>query len=221
MEVFYYAEKNTRNWSKQSSTLTRGFYGKGQLSYRYSQQNKPDTLFRNFPDSSACDAFIKHENHNPTGSFKIRGALNFYHSHVQGRAGRPGSSFATRGNHRPGYGLAGQWFHVPCMLLLCRRANNPENQQDHRKLRRGNLIVHGEDFYDAQSYCEELVDSAGYYYVQQGNETWNLKRPCHHGTWRSLRTFPKWIQLFVLFGGGAGCAVDFKDGAGNQARYRG
>ena len=26
-----------------------------------------------------CEAFVKHENHNPTGSFKIRGALNFFH----------------------------------------------------------------------------------------------------------------------------------------------
>lgn len=25
-----------------------------------------------------CEAFVKHENHNPTGSFKIRGALNFF-----------------------------------------------------------------------------------------------------------------------------------------------
>ena len=28
---------------------------------------------------TGCEVYVKHENHNPTGSFKIRGALNFFH----------------------------------------------------------------------------------------------------------------------------------------------
>ena len=45
-----------------------------------------------------CEAFVKHENHNPTGSFKIRGALNLFH-HMSGEELETGILMATRGNH--------------------------------------------------------------------------------------------------------------------------
>ena len=45
-----------------------------------------------------CEIFVKHENHNPTGSFKIRGALNFFH-HMSGEEVETGVLVSTRGNH--------------------------------------------------------------------------------------------------------------------------
>ncbi|MEI6155163.1 MAG: pyridoxal-phosphate dependent enzyme, partial [Deltaproteobacteria bacterium] len=63
----------------------------------------------------------------------------------------------------------------------------------------------GEDFYDAQSYCEELVDSAGYYYVRQGNEPEILNGLATMGL-EIIEDLPEVDTIICPIGGGAGCA---------------
>jgi threonine dehydratase len=149
-----------------------------------------------------CEAYIKHENHNPTGSFKIRGALNFYH-HMSKEELENGILVATRGNHGLAMAWAGQFSHVPCTVVVPEN-NNPEINRTIESYG-AELIVHGEDFYDAQSYCEELVDSAGYYYVQQGNEPEILNGLATMGL-EILEDLPDVDTIICPIGGGAGCA---------------
>ena len=149
-----------------------------------------------------CEAFVKHENHNPTGSFKIRGALNFFH-HMSREELETGILVATRGNHGLAMAWAGQWFHVPCTVVVTEK-NNPELNRIIESYG-AELIVHGEDFYDAQSYCDELVDSAGYYYVQQGNEPEILNGIATMGL-EILEDLPDADTIICPIGGGAGCA---------------
>ncbi len=149
-----------------------------------------------------CKAFVKHENHNPTGSFKIRGALNFFH-HMSQEEVDAGILVATRGNHGLAMAWAGQWFHVPCTVVVPDN-NNPEINRIIESYG-AEVIVHGEDFYDAQSYCEELVDSAGYYYVQQGNEPEILNGLATMGL-EILEDLPQVEVIICPIGGGAGCA---------------
>ncbi len=125
------------------------------------------TYYSELSRLAGCEVFVKHENHNPTGSFKIRGALNFFH-HMSKEELERGVLVATRGNHGLAMAWAAQWFHVPCTVVVPEN-NNPEINRIVESLG-ADLITHGNDFYDAQSYCDELVDSAGYYYVEQGNE---------------------------------------------------
>ncbi|MEE9912159.1 MAG: threonine/serine dehydratase [Deltaproteobacteria bacterium] len=149
-----------------------------------------------------CEAFVKHENHNPTGSFKIRGALNFFH-HMSKEELETGILVATRGNHGLAMAWAGQWFHVPCTVVVPEN-NNPQINRIIESYG-AELIVHGEDFYDAQSYCDELVDSAGYYYVQQGNEPEILNGIATMGL-EILEDLPDVDTIICPIGGGAGCA---------------
>lgn len=153
-----------------------------------------------------CEAFVKHENHNPTGSFKIRGALNFFH-HMSREELEAGILVATRGNHGLAMAWAGQWFHVPCTVVVP-EGNNPEINRTIESYG-AELIIHGEDFYDAQSYCEELVDSAGYYYVQQGNEPEILNGLATMGL-EILEDLPEVDTIICPIGGGAGCASILK-----------
>jgi len=148
------------------------------------------------------EAFVKHENHNPTGSFKIRGALNFFH-YMSKEELEGGILVATRGNHGLAMAWAGQWFHVPCTVVVPKN-NNPEINRIIESYG-AELIVHGEDFYDAQSYCEELVDSAGYYYVQQGNEPEILNGLATMGL-EIMEDLPDVEVIICPIGGGAGCA---------------
>ena len=149
-----------------------------------------------------CEAFVKHENHNPTGSFKIRGALNFFH-HMSKEELEAGILVATRGNHGLAMAWAGQWFHVPCTVVVP-QDNNPEINRIIESYG-AEVIIHGEDFYDAQSYCEELVDSAGYYYVQQGNEPEILNGLATMGL-EIMEDLPQVDTIICPIGGGAGCA---------------
>lgn len=153
-----------------------------------------------------CNAFVKHENHHPTGSFKIRGALNFFH-HISREDLEMGILVATRGNHGLAMAWAGQWFNVPCSVVVPEN-NNPEINRIIESYG-AQLIVHGQDFYDAQSYCEKLVDSAGYYYVQQGNEPEILNGLATMGL-EILEDLPDTNVIICPIGGGTGCAALLK-----------
>ena len=149
-----------------------------------------------------CEVFVKHENHNPTGSFKIRGAINFF-QHMTGEELESGVLVATRGNHGLAMACAGRWFDVPCTVVVP-EGNNPEINRIVESFG-AELIVHGQDFYDAQSYCDELVDTAGYYYVEQGNEPEILNGLGTMGL-EIFEDLPDVDVIICPIGGGAGCA---------------
>ncbi len=160
------------------------------------------TYYSELSRLAGCEVFIKHENHNPTGSFKIRGALNFFH-HMSTEELESGVLVATRGNHGLAMAWAGRWFHVPCTVVVPEH-NNPEINRIVESFG-ADLIVHGHDFYDAQSYCDELVDSAGYYYVEQGNEPEILNGLGTMGL-EIFEDLPEVDVIICPIGGGSGCA---------------
>lgn len=184
--------------------LTRTFMAKAVVNRYLNRTNL--THYSELSRLIGCEAFVKHENHNPTGSFKIRGALNFFH-HMSREELEAGILVATRGNHGLAMAWAGQWFNVPCTVVVP-EGNNPEINRTIESYK-AEVIIHGEDFYDAQSYCEELVDTAGYYYVQQGNEPEILNGLATMGL-EIMEDLPDVDTIICPIGGGAGCASILK-----------
>jgi threonine dehydratase len=160
------------------------------------------TYYSELSRLAACEVYVKHENHNPTGSFKIRGAVNFL-QHMSSEELEAGVLVATRGNHGLAMAWAGRLFHVPCTVVVP-EGNNPEINRIVESFG-ADLIVHGHDFYDAQSYCDELVDSAGYYYVEQGNEPEILNGLGTMGL-EIFEELPDVDVIICPIGGGSGCA---------------
>jgi threonine dehydratase len=160
------------------------------------------TYYSELSRLAGCEVYVKHENHNPTGSFKIRGALNFL-QHMSSEELEAGVLVATRGNHGLAMAWAGRFFHVPCTVVVP-EGNNPEINRIVESFG-ADLIVHGHDFYDAQSYCDELVDSAGYYYVEQGNEPEILNGLGTMGL-EIFEDLPEVDVIICPIGGGSGCA---------------
>ncbi len=153
-----------------------------------------------------CDAYVKHENHMPTGSFKIRGAINFFHTIPKENTAN-GVLVSTRGNHGLAMAWAARIFDVPCTVVVPEN-NNPEINRTIESFG-SELIVRGKDFYEAQFYCDELVAAAGYYYVEQGNEPEMLNGIGTMG----LEIFEDLSDVDVIIcpiGGGAGCASILK-----------
>jgi len=160
------------------------------------------TYYSELSRLAGCEVFVKHENHNPTGSFKIRGALNFFH-HMSKEELEAGVLVATRGNHGLAMAWAGRFFNVPCTVVVPEH-NNPEINRIVESFG-ADLIVHGQDFYDAQSYCDELVDIAGYFYVEQGNEPEMLHGLGTMGL-EIFQDLPDVDVIMCPIGGGSGCA---------------
>jgi len=110
--------------------------------------------------------FVKHENHNPTGAFKVRGGLNLVANLTP--AERRGVITATTGNHGQSIALACRREQVPCTIVVP-KGNNPDKNAAMRALG-ATLIEHGPDFDAAREHVEELVRANGLRYVHSANE---------------------------------------------------
>ena len=163
---------------------------------------KPTPLIH-YPELSeqlGFQAYIKHENHNPTGSFKIRGGLNFMH-HLPEAQREKGVITATRGNHGQSIAYAAAQFGVKATVVVP-HGNNPEKNSAMQAFG-AELIEHGADFDEALVLCERLQAERGLYYVH----------PCmepglFHGVGTySLEIFeslPNVDAIILPIGGGSG-----------------
>ena len=146
-------------------------------------------------------AYIKHENHNPTGSFKVRGGLNFMH-HLPQIQRKKGVLTATRGNHGQSIAYAAAQFGVKATVVVP-HGNNPEKNSAMRAFG-AELIEHGADFGEALGLCETLQAERGLYYVHPCMEL-----ALFHGVGTySLEIFeslPNVDAIIVPIGGGSGC----------------
>ena len=115
---------------------------------------------------TGLDVLVKHENHNPTGAFKVRGGLNLIASLP--RAERRGVITATTGNHGQSIALACQRERVPCTIVTP-VGNNPEKNAAMRAYG-AELIEHGRDFDEARERVEQLQHERGLRYVHSANE---------------------------------------------------
>jgi threonine dehydratase len=109
---------------------------------------------------------VKHENHNPTGSFKVRGGLNLV-GHLSAEE-RRGVITATTGNHGQSIALACSKEGVPCTIVVP-TGNNPEKNAAMRAMG-ANVIEHGRDFDEARCHVERSYQSLGLRYVHSANE---------------------------------------------------
>ena len=114
-----------------------------------------------------CDVWVKHENHNPTGAFKVRGGL-----HLVARLGEAdrtrGVISATTGNHGQSIAFAATRASVPCTMVVP-AGNNPSKNALMRAFG-ARVIEHGRDFDESREYVEDLVAREGLRYVHSANE---------------------------------------------------
>jgi threonine dehydratase len=97
--------------------------------------------------------FVKHENFNPTGSFKVRNGLSFMGA-LDDAARARGVVAATRGNHGLGVAWAAHLQDVACTICVP-VGNNPEKNDGMRALG-ARLIEEGRD-YDESLLVAEAV----------------------------------------------------------------
>jgi threonine dehydratase len=111
--------------------------------------------------------FVKHENHNPTNSFKARNGLSLM-SGLTEEARRRGVVAATRGNH--GLGLAWAGSLLGARVTICvPRGNNPEKNEAIRGFG-VELIEEGRDYDEVVRVAERLVRERGLHLGHSTND---------------------------------------------------
>jgi threonine dehydratase len=167
---------------------------------------------------TGLDVYVKHENHNPTGAFKVRGGVNLISTLTA--VERRGVITATTGNHGQSIALACQREGVPCTIVVP-LGNNPEKNAAMRAYG-AELIEFGRDFDEARERVEALQHERNLRYVHSANEPALIAGV---GTY-ALEIFeelPDVDVVLVPIGGGSGacgCAI-VRSGVGSRAKVIG
>ncbi len=206
-----------RRHRKMTEPTLKDVYAARERVYRAMQ---PSPLLRHalLSRESGLDLAVKHENHNPTGAFKVRGGLNLIASLTGDE--RRGVITATTGNHGQSIALACRREGVPCTIVVP-MGNNPEKNAAMRALG-AELIELGRDFDEAREAVERLAHTRGLRYVHSANEPLLLAGV---GTY-ALEIFeaqPGTDVVIVPIGGGSGacgCCI-VRTGLGSRAQVIG
>lgn len=130
---------------------------------------RPTPLYE-WPALSAllgCRYFLKHENHTPTGAFKVRGGVNLV-ARLSDEERRRGIIGCTTGNHGQSLAYAARLFGVRCVLVVPRK-NNPDKVAAMRAWG-AEIIEHGDDYDAARAECERIAIAEQLRYVHSANE---------------------------------------------------
>ena len=106
---------------------------------------------------TGAEVWVKHENHTPTGAFKVRGGLTYFDRLRRERPGIAGVISATRGNHGQSLAYAGARAGVPVAIVVP-RGNSVEKNAAMRAFG-ARLIEHGEDFDAARLEAMRLAEA--------------------------------------------------------------
>jgi threonine dehydratase len=137
---------------------------------RISQYLRPTPL-RNYATldeiiGHSIHVWVKHENHNPTNSFKVRNGLSAM-TLLSDDEKKRGVVAATRGNHGLGLAWAGKQLGVPVTICVP-VGNNPEKNADLRGLG-VTLIEAGNDYDESIQVAQNLVETKGLSLIHSTN----------------------------------------------------
>ena len=106
-----------------------------------------------------AEVWVKHENHTPTGAFKLRGGLIYVERLRREQPRVRGIISATRGNHGQSLAFAGARAGI-AVTIVVPHGNSSEKNAAMRSLG-ADLIEHGRDFDDAKEQAERIADERG------------------------------------------------------------
>jgi len=101
-----------------------------------------------------AEVWVKHENHTPIGSFKVRGGLVYFERLRNERPEIKGIITATRGNHGQSMAFAGRAVGVEVVIVVP-KGNNPDKNASMRSLG-AELVEHGHDFQESVEFAQAL-----------------------------------------------------------------
>ncbi len=148
------------------------------------------------------EIFIKHENYQPVGAFKVRGGINLI-SQLTVLERERGVITASTGNHGQSIAFAARKFGVKARIVVPEKAN-PGKVAAMQGMG-AEVIFHGSTFDEARLHCETLAREKGYRYIHSGDEPL-LIAGVGTEVLEMMEEQPDLQVIFVPIGGGSGAA---------------
>ena len=112
---------------------------------------------------AGCTVWVKHENHTPTGGFKVRGGLVYLDRLRRADPKAPGVITATRGNHGQSIAFAAARTGIPATIYVPN--NNSVDQNSAIAAFGARLVEFGRDFDEAKHEAFRVAAAEGLHFV--------------------------------------------------------
>src|SRR5207302_9803947 len=165
----------------------------------------PRTPLHSYPAMNALlgtRVYIKHENYQPVGAFKVRGGINLI-SQLSPEERERGVIAASTGNHGQSVAYAARLFGVQAIIVVPENAN--PGKVAAMEGMGAEVIKHGATYDESKLHCETLAHEHGYRYIHSGNEPMLIAGVGTEGL-EMLEDEPDLEVIFVPIGGGSGAA---------------
>jgi threonine dehydratase len=175
------------------------------LARRHIRPYLPRTPLHSYPALNALlgtEVYVKHENYQPVGAFKVRGGVNLVAQLTPAERER-GVIAASTGNHGQSVAYAARLFGVTARIVVPEGAN--PGKVAAMEGMGAEVIAHGADFDAARLHCEALAREHGYRYVHSGDEPL-LIAGVGTEVLEMLEDEPDLQVIVVPIGGGSGAA---------------
>ena len=147
---------------------------------------------------TGVEVWVKHENHTPTGAFKVRGGITYMDKLRRSGAEVAGVISATRGNHGQSIAVAAARAGMP-------EGNSVEKNAAMRAFG-AELVVHGADFDTAKAHAARLAAERGLVFVPSFDKHLVLGVATY--ALELFRAVPDLARVYVPIGLGSGiCGV--------------
>ncbi len=146
--------------------------------------------------------FIKHENYQPIGAFKVRGGINLV-SQLSPEEREKGVIAASTGNHGQSVAYAARLFGVKAINVVPENAN-PGKVAAMQGMG-AEVIFHGATYDESKLHCETVAREHGYRYIHSGNEPLLIAGVATEAL-EMLEDEPGLEVIIVPVGGGSGAA---------------
>jgi threonine dehydratase len=153
---------------------------------------------------TGAEVWVKHENHGPTGAFKVRGGITFIEWLRRAHPDAPGIITATRGNHGQSQARAARAAGLRAVVYVP-RGNSVEKNAAMRAFG-AELVEHGADFDEARIEAFRVAKAEGLFIVPPFHR--ELVRGVATYGWELLTAQPDLDTVYVPIGCGSGiCGV--------------
>ena len=160
----------------------------------------PQYAWPQLGERAGAEVWVKHENHTPTGSFKVRGACTFIDWLVRTRPESAGIITATRGNHGQGQARAATAAGLRAAIYVPH--GNSVEKNAAMKSFGAELVEFGHDFDEAKDEVLRVAEEEGLTFVPPFHK--ELVRGVSTYAYELLTAVPDLDTLYVPVGCGSG-----------------
>ena len=178
----------------------------------------PLDFSQTFTDMSHNEVYLKLENLQKTGSFKVRGSINKLTSLSKEELSK-GVIAASAGNHAQGVAYSSKMLNIPCTIVMPKGA--PLSKIQATKNYGAEIVLEGDVFDDALAHAMELSEKQGFTLVHTFDDDEIIAGQGTIGL-EILEQLPDVEAIICPVGGGgliAGIAVAVKEKNPNVAIY--